>query len=69
MARRNEEKYPKTIRKRRFSHRHKTRLHTYFSANNKFVSMKVEEAAHAGAFNWTHPNMEPLKKCLGKMKE
>lgn len=52
-----------------FSHRHKTRLHTYFSVNNKFVSMKVGEAANAGAFDWSHPNLEPLKDCLSKMEE
>lgn len=51
-----------------FSHRHKTRLHTYFSVNNKFVSMKVGEAADAGAFNWSHPNLDPLKDCLSKME-
>ena len=52
-----------------FSHRHKTRLHTYFSVNNKFVAMKLGEAADAGAFNWSHPNLEPLKDCLSKMIE
>lgn len=55
-------------RKRIFSHRHKTRLHTYFSVNDKFVSMKVGEAADAGAFNWFHPKLEPLKDCLSKME-
>lgn len=55
--------------KRIFSHRHKTRLHTYFSVNDKFVSMKVGEAADAGAFNWSHPHLEPLKDCLSKMEE
>lgn len=54
-------------RKQTFSHRHKTRLHTYFSVNNKFVSMKLGEAADAGAFNWFHPNLEPLKNCLKEM--
>ena len=55
--------------KRAFSHRHKTRLHAYFSVNDKFVSMKVGEAADAGAFNWFHPNLDPLKDCLSKMDE
>lgn len=55
-------------REQTFSHLHKTRLHTYFSVNNKFVSMKVGEAAKAGAFDWSHPNLEPLKKCLSEMK-
>ena len=56
-------------REQPFSHRHKTRLHTYFSVNNRFVSMKVGEAADAGAFNWSHPNLAPLKDCLSKMDE
>lgn len=55
-------------RKKPFSHPHKARLHTYFSVNNKFVSMKVGEAADAGAFNWFHPNLNPLKDCLSKME-
>lgn len=51
-----------------FSHPHKTRLHTYFSVNNEFVSLKLGEAADAGAFKWSHPNLEPLKDCLSKME-
>lgn len=50
-----------------FSHRHKTRIHTYFSVNNRFVSMKVGESSDAGAFDWSHPNLDPLKDCLSKM--
>lgn len=56
-------------RKQTFSHRHKTRLHTYFSVNNRFVSMKLGEAADAGAFNWSHPNLDPLKECLSKLSK
>lgn len=52
-----------------FSHRHKTRLHTYFSVNNRFVSMKIGEAADAGAFDWFHPRLNPLKDCVSKMEE
>lgn len=55
-------------REQPFSHRHKTRLHTYFSVNNRFVSMKLGEAADAGAFNWSHPNLDSLKDCLSKME-
>lgn len=51
-----------------FKHRHKTRLHTYFSVNDEFVSLKLGEAADAGAFNWFHPNLEPLKDCLSQME-
>ena len=32
------------------------------------VSMKVGEAADAGAFNWFHPNLASLKECLSKME-
>lgn len=55
-------------REQTFSHRHKTRLHTYFSVNNTFVGMKAGEAADAGAFDWSHPNLEPLKNCLSEME-
>lgn len=54
---------------RTFSHLHKTKLHTYFSVTNKFVTKNVGLAAKAGAFNWSHPNLDPLKDCLSKMKE
>lgn len=52
---------------RNFSHLHKTKLHTYFSVTNKFVTKNIGLAAKAGAFNWLHPNLEPLKGCLEKM--
>ncbi len=42
-------------------HLHKNRLHTYFSLTNKFVSLKVGEAASAGAFDWDAPEIESLK--------
>lgn len=54
---------------RTFSHLHKTRLHTYFSITNKFVTKNVGLAAKAGAFNWSHPSLAPLKDCLSKMEE
>lgn len=53
---------------RDFSHLHKTKLHTYFSITNKFVTKNVGLAAKAGAFNWSHPNLEPLKNCLNEME-
>lgn len=52
---------------RDFSHLHKTRLHTYFSITNKFVTKNVGLAAQAGAFDWSHPNLDPLKDCISKM--
>lgn len=54
---------------RDFSHLHKTKLHTYFSITNKFVTKNVGLAAKAGAFNWSHPNLDPLKDCLSEMKD
>ena len=45
-------------------HEHKSRIHTYFSVNDKFISMKIGEAARAGAFNWDHPRLEPLKTLI-----
>jgi len=53
---------------RDFPRLHKTRLHTYFSITNDFVTKNVGLAAKAGAFDWSHPNLEPLKNCLSKME-
>lgn len=54
---------------RDFSHPHKTKLHTYFSITNDFVTKNIGLAAKAGAFNWSHPDLDPLKDCLSKMEE
>ena len=54
---------------RMFSHLHKTRLHTYFSITNKFVTKNVGLAAKEHAFNWSHPDLDPLRDCLSKMEE
>ena len=48
------------------TYEHKGRLHTYFSINDKFVSMKVGEAAKAGAFDWSHPALDPLKNLIAE---
>jgi len=45
-------------------HPHKTRLHSYFSLEDRFVGMKLGEAAKANAFNWNHPAMSNLNKVL-----
>lgn len=42
----------------------KNELHTYFSATDSFVSMKIGEAASAGAFNWEHDALTPLREFL-----
>ena len=46
------------------SHEHKSRLHTYFSINEKFISLKIGEAAAAGAFDWSSEKLVPLKKII-----
>ena len=49
---------------REFPHEFKTKLHTYFSVTDNYVSMKIGEAAQSGAFNWNSPKLEPLKNFL-----
>ncbi len=41
-------------------------LHTYFSSTNDFVSLKIGEAAKAGAFNWNHEALTSLRDFLAK---
>lgn len=43
---------------------HKGRLHTYFSVKDDFVSLKVGEAARAGAFDWNHECLLPLRRLI-----
>ncbi len=49
---------------REFPHRFKTKLHTYFSLTDKYVSLKIGEAAKAGAFDWTSPKLNSLRGFL-----
>ena len=49
---------------REFPHEFKTKLHTYFSVTDDYVSMKVGQAAKKGAFDWNSPKLEPLKNFL-----
>lgn len=49
---------------RNFNRPFKTRLHTYFSVHNNYVSLKVGEAAKAGAFDWNSAALEPLRNFL-----
>lgn len=46
------------------THFHKSRLHSYLAVNNKFVGMKLGEAARAGAWDWKHPEFSKLKQAL-----
>ena len=51
----------------RFSHPHKTKLHTYFSVSDKFTGLKIGESAKAGAFDWSHTRLDPLKDFVRHM--
>lgn len=52
---------------RSFPHEFKTKLHTYFSVTDKYISFKIGEAAKAGAFSWNDEKLLPLKQCIEKM--
>lgn len=47
-----------------FPHEFKTKLHTYFSITDAYVSLKIGEAAKAGAFDWNSDKLLPLKNFL-----
>lgn len=47
-----------------FSRVFKTKLHTCFSVHNDYVSLKIGEAAAAGAFDWNSPALDPLKNFI-----
>ena len=49
---------------REFPHEFKTKLHTYFSITDRYVSLKVGEAASAGAFDWESDEMNKLKEFI-----
>lgn len=46
---------------RTFPHEFKTKLHTYFSITDKFISLKIGEAAKAGAFDFSHEHLKNLR--------
>lgn len=54
---------------REFPHEHKAKLHTYFSITDKFVGMKIGEAAKANAFDWNSEKLRFLKNFLLSMKD
>ena len=47
------------------THEHKSRLHTYFSVNEAYVSLKIGEVARAGAFDWDSEKLDGLKGLIG----
>ena len=54
----------KTERGRDFVHRFKTRLHTCLAVSDKYVGMKIGEAAKAGAFDWSDERLTPLREFI-----
>ena len=46
------------------THEHKSRLHTYFSVNEDYISLKIGEAAKAGAFAWDHCKLDGLRDIM-----
>ena len=50
--------------RRLVSHKHKGRLHAFFSTSDACVSLKVGEAARAGAFNWRSEQLMPLRTVI-----
>ncbi|MGM9771341.1 MAG: DUF3226 domain-containing protein, partial [Segatella copri] len=52
---------------RKYPHEFKTKLHTYFSVTDEYVSLKVGEAARAGAFDWNSDKLAPLKSFLSEI--
>lgn len=49
---------------RPFPHEHKAQLHTYFSVTDRYVGMKIGEAARARAFDWNSDKLLFLRKFL-----
>ncbi len=45
-------------------HPHKARVHAYLAAHDKFVGMKLGEAARAGAWSWEHPALKRFRQFL-----
>lgn len=46
------------------SHPHKSKLHAYFSCTNKYVGMKIGEAARSGAFDWNNIAFKPFRNMI-----
>lgn len=54
---------------RAFPHEHKAQLHTYFSVTDRYVGMKIGEAAMAQAFDWNSGKLRFLKEFLLSVQE
>lgn len=51
----------KTVHKRKLKWEFKSKLHTYFSVTDKYVTNKLGEAARDGAFDWGSCLLRPLE--------
>lgn len=52
--------------KRTFPRVHKSKIHSYFSVTEPYVSLKIGEAGKAGAYDWSH---EKMQRVAGFIKE
>ena len=59
----------KQNRERRFPHEFKAKLHTYFSVTDRYVSLKIGEAARAGAFDWENEALDALRRFVESMED
>lgn len=48
----------------KLAHEHKSRVHAYLSVKNKYVGMKIGEAAKAGAWNWGCEDMKEIRSMI-----
>jgi len=53
---------------REITHKHKSRLYMYFAVTDKFTTLKLAEAAKAGAFNFECVEMDALKSILHEIR-
>lgn len=53
----------------KLKHYHKNILHSYLQAKDKLVTLKLGEAAKAGAFDFNSEELNLLLEFIGKMIE
>lgn len=54
----------KTKHSREYPREFKNKLHAYLSATDEYVSLKLGEAAKAGAYNWHADELNPLRDVI-----
>lgn len=67
----NVDEFLKIVQQRgeKLTHLHKSRLYSYLAVKNKFVGMKIGEAAKAGAWNWEHEALSQLKQAMRDVEQ